>query len=222
MISPIALTPPKTSALLFPMRLFFLLCGIACAINTASAAVIYSGLQNIVITTGNFDGVYVDLQNTNNATNHGVSPVTGWDLNMFMGGVGEYNQANLQPVRANSGDSFSLIQNLAFGTMINGSSTFASGIGGSDTDHIGFGAGKFEPGMPGYLGFRLTGPGGPMYGWVRMTLTFDDPGAMIHDWAFDDSGASILAGMVPEPSRALLMLLGTAGMILRRRRPRCL
>jgi hypothetical protein len=200
------------------MRRFLLACTVALTAHYASASVFYSGIQNIAITTGNFDGVYVDVTNNNNATNHARSPITGWDVNFFMGGVGEYNQANFQPVRASSGDSFSLIQNLSPYTSVSGTSTFATGIGGSDTNHIGFGANQFQPGTEGYLGFKLNTPSGDRFGWMRVTLTFDDPGAIIHDWAYEDSGDSILASSVPEPSRALLLGIGAGALIFRRRR----
>jgi hypothetical protein len=186
------------------------------------AAVIYSGLQNIAIPT-TFDGVYVNVEDTNNATNHSSSTITGWDVNLFFGGVGEFNEANFQPVRASSGDPFSAMQNLTLGTLISNASTFATGVGGSGdvgSEHVGFGAGQFQPGVDGYIGFRLNGTN---YGWMRVSLTFDDPGALIKDWAYDDTGATIVAGLlgVPEPSRAFLLMMGAIGATFRRRRNRC-
>ncbi|MCX6857181.1 MAG: PEP-CTERM sorting domain-containing protein [Verrucomicrobia bacterium] len=190
--------------------------------TAGTAAVIYSGLQNIIITTGNFDGVYIDVENLNPLTNNSTSPFSGWDVNFFMGGIGEYNSAAFQPVRASGSDHFSLIQNVPFGTLVSSSSIFASGIGGSDTDHIGSGPGKFTAGEPGYLAFRLAGNSGPLYGWMRVTLTQDDPGALVHDWAYDDSGASILVGqtVIPEPGKTLLLMLGATGLLMQRRRSR--
>lgn len=189
--------------------------------QSVQGAVIYSGIQNISIAT-TFDGTYVDVENTNNATNHGSTTITGWDVNLFFGGVGEFNQSNFQPVRASSGNSFSAIQNLAVETLIGAGSTFATGTGGSGdigSEHVGFGANQFQPGVEGYLGFRLNGSS---YGWMRVTFTFDEPGAVIHDWAYDDTGAAILAGIVPEPGRATLLCLGLSMALMRRRRSLCL
>jgi hypothetical protein len=183
----------------------------------AHSAVIYSGIQNITIATG-FDGTFVDLENTTNATNHGTSTITGWDINLFFGGVGMMNEANLQPVRASSSDPFSALQNLTLGQLISAGSTFATGAGGSGdigSEHVGFSAGQFQPNTDGYIGFRLNGSN---YGWMRVSFTFDDPGAVIRDWAYDNTGASILAGMVPEPSRPLLLMLGVMGFVFNRRR----
>ncbi len=98
---------------LFPL---IALCSLLIA-PSASAAVIYSGIQNIAIAT-TFDGTYVDVENTNNATNHSSSTITGWDVNLFFGGVGEFNQSNFQPVRLLGSDPFSAMQNLTLGTLI--------------------------------------------------------------------------------------------------------
>lgn len=194
--------------------------GVLCCLGSAQAALIYSGLQNIPIAT-TFAGVYVDVENTNNATNHGSTTITGWDVNLFFGGVGEFNEPNFQPVRASSGDSFSAIQNLAVGTLIGAGSTFASGTGGSGdigSEHVGFGANQFQPGVEGIIGFKLITMSGPFYGWMRVALTFNDPGAEIIDWAYDDTGATILAGVIPEPSRVMLLMMGLTTVMLRRRR----
>lgn len=195
---------------------FFALCSLLLAAQ-AHGAVIYSGLQNIAIAT-TFGGTNVDVEDTNNATNHGTGTIVGSDVNFFFGGVGFMNEANFQPVRASSLDAFSAITNLAYGTLINGTSTFATGAGGSGdlgSEHVGFSGGQFQPFTEGYVGFRLSGS---YYGWMRVTLTFDEPGGIIHDWAYDDTGASILAGIVPEPSRAMLLMLGLMVGVMRRRR----
>lgn len=197
---------------------FLALCNLLCTPST-SAAIIYSGLQNIPIAT-TFDGVYVDVENLDNSTNHGSSTITVplWDVNLFFGGVGEYNESNFQPVRASSGDSFSAIQNLSYGTLVSAASTFASGVGGSGdvgSEHVGFDAGQFQPGADGYIGFRLNGG---HYGWMRVSLSFNDAGAVIKDWAYDNTGAAMTVGAVPEPSGALLVVVGALGMISIRRR----
>ena len=58
---------------------------------------------------------------------------------------------------------------------------------------------------------------------MRVSLALDEPGAVIKDWAYDNTGSSIFAGMlaVPEASRALLLLMGGIGATFRRRRNRC-
>jgi hypothetical protein len=203
-----------------PIKLFrfFLLASAACFLSVpAGAAVIYSGLQNIPIATG-FDGVYVDVEDINSATNHSSGTITGWDVNLFFGGVGEFNQANFQPVRVNAADPGSAILNLPLGTPIDVTSPFATGVGSSGdlgSEHVGFGASQFQPNSEGYIGFRLNGG---QYGWMRVSFTFDDTGAVVHDWAYDDAGSAIFAGMVPEPDRSVLLLMGLISVISRRRR----
>lgn len=215
-----SVAPPPTGPRRSCARLVAGVAGLLCCQGSAQAALIYSGLQNIPIAT-TFAGVYVDVENTTNATNNGSSTITGWDVNLFFGGVGEFNEPNFQPVRASSGDSFSAIQNLAIGTLISAGSTFATGTGGSGdigSEHVGFSANQFQPDVEGLIGFKLITMSGPFYGWMRVVLTFDDAGAEIIDWAYDDAGAAVLAGVIPEPSRVMLTMLGLTTVMLRRRR----
>ena len=66
---------------------------------------------------------------------------------------------------------------------------------------------------PQYVGFRFDpgGSGTTVYGWFRMTYD-SASNATIDQWAWEDSGAGIAIGAIPEPGTALL---GEAG---RRRR----
>jgi len=65
-------------------------------------------------------------------------------------------------------------------------------------------------GESGYVGFTfLEGGTTPLYGWLY--LSFDSAtSATITEWAFDDTGAPIIVGAVPEPGTALLVGLGLA------------
>lgn len=186
--------------------------------SVSHAAIIYSGVQNIAIPT-TFDGVYLNMDNGSTSTN----PITGWDINPFFGGYGVANSASFQPVRVGTGIEDALL-NLDAGAYIGSTSVFASGDGGSAT-HTGTDPGQFALGTPGYIGFRFLkdNTSGPYYGWMRVTFTANTTGGLIHSWAYDDSGGSILAGAlltVPEPGRASLVALGFVGMLLRRRRSR--
>jgi hypothetical protein len=183
------------------------------------AAIVYSGVQDIPIATG-FEGTYLNVVSGES----GGSSVLGWQLNFFFGGAGIWNLADLQPVRA-SLDPFARVLNLDEGTLIGASSVFAVGEGGSGDlgfEHLGYGSGLFEPTLMGILGFKLDLAGEDRYGWMRVTLTADEVGAFIHDWAYDTTGAPIYAGLltslVPEPNRALLMALSLGALICRRRR----
>ena len=86
---------------------------------------------------------------------------------------------------------------------------------------MGAGLVQFAPGTDGYIGFKFTtnSSGGPYYGWMRVDLTYNTSGAVIKDWAYDNTGLGINVGSVlavPEPGRASLILLGM--IVLNRRR----
>jgi hypothetical protein len=179
----------------------------------AIAAVVYSGLQNIPITT-NFDGVYLDIDNGV----HSTSVITGWDINPFFGGIGIGASAAFQPARMGSGNMDTVLR-FSLGDMIGGSLLYSSGETGS-SDHLGV-FGNFQDGVEGYLGFRFTknDSSGPYYGWMRLTLTANTSGAFIQDWAWEDSGSAITILGIPEPSRALLLMATLGAICIRRRRP---
>lgn len=185
-------------------------------LHSARSAVIYSGLQNIPIAT-TFDGTTLDVDTGTTSTVLG----SGWDVNFFFGGYGIANSAAFQPVRADA-TNMSAVLNLASGVFVDSLLDYAAGEAGSST-HIGGGANQFTAGSQGYLGFKFTtnSNAGPYYGWMRVTLTVNTSGATIHDWAYDDTGAGIFVGSiiaVPEPSRAMLVVLSMTAMALRRRR----
>lgn len=183
--------------------------------SSSRAAVIYSGLQNIPIPT-DFDGIYLDLDTATTST----STITGWDINPFFGGVGIAASAAFQPARVGTGNMDTIIM-FALNQVIDGSYFFAGAQETGSADHLGS-PGNFQSGVSGYLGFKFTtnSANGPYYGWMRLTLTANTSGALIQDWAWEDTGGSILAGvlLVPEPTRAMLMLLGFAALLIHRRR----
>ena len=184
----------------------------------ANAAVVYSGLQNIAIPT-TFDGVYINIDNAATST----STITGWDINPFFGGAGIANSAAFQPARTGTANDDPVV-NLAGGSLISSALNFSSGFGGSGdpVSYLGNGPGQFAVGQEGYLGFRFTtdSSAGPYYGWMRVLFTADSPGGLIEDWSYDDTGAAISVPLaaVPEPSRALLLMLGCLTACFRRRR----
>ena len=72
-------------------------------------------------------------------------------------------------------------------------------IGGAGTWH----------GVTGYMGLQFEAADGTHYGWVNMTVYVEFPGMTIHDWAYESTpGTGIVAGAVPEPSSAILAILG--------------
>ena len=163
-------------------------------VGSSPAEILFSGQQNIAIPT-NFDGVYIKVDLSQ--PTYVVSSSGGWDLNPFFGGSGIANSLKFQPVRSGTGSEDTIIR-LAATSVIDGNATFASGWGGSGADdesgHLGGGALQFADGKAGYLGFQLdTGAVSPLYGWMRVVLTANGNG-VIQSWAYDNSGAAILAG----------------------------
>ena len=161
---------------------------LALSMLPARAAVIYGGQQDIPI-PADFAGVYLDLD----AGLIGTGEATGWDLNLFFGGVAVANSPAFQPARIGTGEEDALLR-LTAGMTIDATRLFSTGYGGSET-HLGP---QFTAGQEGYLGFKFTtnAAAGPYYGWMRVVFTGNTSGALIKDWAYENSGSGIIAGRV--------------------------
>lgn len=70
----------------------------------------------------------------------------------------------------------------------------------------------------GFLGFSFEISGDVKYGWLAVTYNSAANTLVMGDFAYEDSGASILAGAIPEPSSLGLLALGASGLLARRRR----
>ena len=169
----------------------------------AEAAIVISGVQNIEIPTG-MDGVYVDLSDGSTSS----SEFSGWDVNFFLGGTGIYAASNFQPVREGTEWSDAVLNLSANSTVTASSKFYTEGINAS-SDHLGSGEFEFTVGEEGYLGFQYTADSIAYSGWMRVTLTNNTSGGIIHEWAWNDSGEGIVVGAfvaIPEPSQLLLIL----------------
>ena len=138
-----------------------------------TADTIYSNLLDTPIPTG-FTGITLNIN--------------GGTINPFFGGVGVANNNLFQPVRTGTGNLDSL-SNISIGSTINVANIFSTGAGGSQT-HLGT---TFTAGQEGNIGFRLNGTD---YGWMRVVFTGNTSGAVIKDWAYDNSGQAIVVGRV--------------------------
>lgn len=186
--------------------------------STASqAAIVASGLRDLVITS-DFAGIYLDIDGGGLV----AEEATGWDLNAFFGGEGIANSPNFHPVAATV-TLDSPILNLTPGTLVNGSNIFSSTYPGgysSSDSHVGNSAGQFNSGSEGYIGFMFTtnDSSGPLYGWMRVGLSNTGNNGLIREWAYEDSGAGIAVGAVPEPSVICSLIAGVVMFCPRRRR----
>ncbi|MEI7909606.1 MAG: autotransporter-associated beta strand repeat-containing protein [Verrucomicrobiota bacterium] len=152
----------------------FLSIGIAVSlIAPAVGDTIYSNLLDTPIST-DFTGVTLNI--------------AGGSINPFFGGVAVANNNLLQPVRSSTGN-LAAIANLSAGSVIDASAMFATGFGGSQT-HLGT---TFTAGQEGNIGFQLNGSN---YGWLRVVFTNNTGGAVIKDWAYDNSGQPVVVGRV--------------------------
>lgn len=52
---------------------------------------------------------------------------------------------------------------------------------------------QFVAGSEGYIGFKLDGVN---YGWMRVIFTNNTGGAVVKDWAYDNSGSALVTGNV--------------------------
>lgn len=183
-------------------------------LSAAQAAVVYSGIRNLTIPVDP-DGLYFNVvSGAASATEPGTFNTAPW-FNPFFGGE-DIGVGNLSQLVFAGVD----VLNLGAGTLISGASNFGpAGFGGSAV--IGPALGNFQLTTPGLLGiaFKQTVGGSVHYGWVRLVIDNASPGGTVVDWAYDSTpGTSILAGIVPEPSRVVLWIFGCFGMMLHRRR----
>jgi hypothetical protein len=70
----------------------------------------------------------------------------------------------------------------------------------------------------GYLGIEFLGDTGTHYGWIHIE-EFAGVGGWFYDYAYDDSaGVGLVAGVIPEPSTFLLLVLGGTALLALRKR----
>jgi hypothetical protein len=222
---------PESPSLGFDRALFgYALAGGAVA-SSASAAVIYSGPQNLQFQSGN---QAIDMNGGGN------------DFNIYRQSNGLYVQGLSQTdaqiaVGINPTDAAAI----SAGTSISGSDAYGTGFIGSPGNKtlVGYDgangnaiSGLFAPAGPGtntaFVGVRLSNGADWNYGWIRITVPYNiNAGqATIVDWAYESNvNSAILAGAgapsgggVPLPGAAALAALaaGASGVRGRRKRER--
>lgn len=165
-----------------------------------------------------------------------TEPAAGdWDLNFFFGGIGIAHNSSINPYRGDASDNLSPIHALGVGESIDGSTATLSGalplttpdFGGSgigsggnggvstSSSHLGTNPEQFEANNQEYLGFVLDPGPNEKYGWMLVTLQDDGSAGTIHSFAFSDTPLAV--GAIPEPTTAILALLGLIPVFRRKR-----
>lgn len=191
-------------------------------VPATQADIIYSGMVNLNVPSTTA-GIYLNVVNGVFGTTPASAP--GWNLNPWGSttfNVWANNTADaMAGVISGLGGSTTLVDNLAFGTLVDGSGVYAR-TGSSETT----GATAFTlNGTTNYIGFRFfnTATGAVNYGWASFTLgatTGGQPRTLV-SFAYDNTGAGINVGAIPEPSTfALLgvMAMGALGVRAWRKR----
>jgi len=184
----------------------------------AQGNIFYSGTINVSIPL-TFDGVYFNpLSGSTTTSEPGTWGTAPW-FNPYFGGSEMFNNSLFNAVTTASGGT--QVENLGFGTMVDGTSDFAGDFNVSD-QHVGLAVDQFQLGTPGYIGFSFQdGVGGSTYyGWMNVDLSNTGSGTII-SYAYDTTpNTGIQAGQitaVPEPG-SMFIVLGCVGCAMLRRR----
>ena len=194
------------------------------ASSSASAAlVVWNCNLNLAYTAATgFIGVYVNVQ-AQQATfeDGGSSQQPGDDLYFAFNspmGITSTNPGQTVSVAGGSGTGGYSVAKLASGTVIG--STLASPLswGNSNSIMTAGGSNSWVQGGSNLFGFSFQDSAGQLrYGWGEITLDAGTYGSgVLTKLVYEDTGASVTAGVVPAPGA--LALLGIAGFAGSRRR----
>lgn len=181
------------------MRPLVAVAATASALMTSQGAVIYSGAVNVsTLSTGgtyelpnlsavNIDGVSAPEFNLSSYSTKGSNHI----LDTFSEGFDFVSSV----------DSFSSYLANFNSSQSVGSGSLFSGEGNAFVN--GFGS-NWDAASTGYFGFRFNPSGSQtLYGWGQLSISGDGNTMTLVDYAYENSGASILTGetaAVPEPS----------------------
>jgi hypothetical protein len=181
----------------------------------ADASIVYSGIQNVpILTQPPSGGVYINLEPPFNFAE--ATRIPGWSLNPYRTGQLLYVSASTRVVLAGANAA-----NLAPGTPINGGSNLSP----AGRTPPWYGAVDIAVGSTGFIGFAFDPESVPgaqeWYGWARMSVgnNTNIDGSLI-DWAYDNTGAGIQTGAVPEPASFAMgaLAMGAMGLVALRQR----
>lgn len=189
--------------------------GLVGDVSTVSADIVYSGPVNIAI-PDNIDGLYMNV--VTGETGSSAGAVAGWDINPYSAGAvgtsfnlwGATTATWLSPSGLIGGP-----YPLTLGTLVDGTGTFTRPGGGTNV------GAQVTLNAPNYFGFQFANEaagGANNFGWIEITFGANAGTRAITGYAYENSGAGITVGAVPEPSSLGLLALGAVGLVARRRR----
>lgn len=193
---------------------------IALAVTSAEGGIVYSGPENVTVpfTKSTAGGLSIDLDTGTFST---AEEVSGFDLlftdtgapgsaNLrFTGGAaaadGAWAKITKTKHKASSSSSSSSstttasVQKLNAGRLITAAKTFGhTGFLGGVSSSSSVLGGFWDKGGTGYVGFQFVSAANTtLYGWVQLAVGADLTTTVV-DWAYDDSGKPILAGLTRE------------------------
>ena len=189
--------------------------------SQADAALVYHSLNQVIPANG--DGIYFNLV----TQAQGSCPVAGWDMNPYgTTSLVFYGSADPTAQFVNIGGYTGEVSAIAQGFFISsalptnstvGTARFNTTKGGSVyTDGY---TGDWSLDATNIIGFKFTGQsaGQTLYGWARFQLGASEAVRTFVDYAYDDAGGGVYAGVVV-PAPGALALIGLAGFAARRRR----
>ncbi len=181
----------------------------------APAAIIHVDFTGLpVVIPSSFDGLYLNAVTGTLST--AASPPVGWDINPYNNGTGLAFFAPATP----SGQGILASGPTAL-ALLGGETIGPAGIYQPD-QALGT---NFHTTTTQYAGFRFLNEstGQTNYGWLQIRTTggATSPGfpASLLGYAYENTGAPLTAGQIPEPASSGLLALGLLAFAGRRRRP---
>ncbi len=178
---------------------------------SADASIVYSGAQDISISQ--FSSLNLNLDNDSYGDVLLKNYVFG-GVN-YMGATVNFAPGKL--VSFNAG--YSYVSALSAGFSIDSTS-----VGPSFFGAMAFGSAnpnaQFNNVSNAYLGLSFASGANLYYGWVRVSVNQAAGSFIVHDWAYENSGAGIAAGAVPAPGALGLFAAGASGLGFLRGRKR--
>ena len=178
------------------------------AARDASAAIIYSGVQNLQVPQDS-KGFWVDLFSES---------LTGGGLpgDLFLGNEAQEG-VNIQSAQTNvpgSFVSFSVNGQVYITALSEGFTVDSSSVGPLGHFFGTMAAGAQDPSAQfnlasnKYIGLSFVRDTNLYYAWVRVSINNSAGSFVVHDWAYENTGGGIQTGAIPAPGALALLAAG--------------